>query len=180
MAPIYNPNGNEVSEIVLPNGNTASEVIAPDGSMVASFGPPDSVVSRPDDDNSNSGAYDLGLRFETSQDWPDFQTKLSSNTTTASDEELVIGDTSGGDIATKDISGKSAGDVITFSGINLSANTAYSVYGRTSNSRTYGYRGTPGFPFTSSDGNLTITGGWLDGSENTTAYHIVTVGDITL
>jgi len=32
--PINNPNGNEVSEIVLPNGNTASEVIAPDGSKV--------------------------------------------------------------------------------------------------------------------------------------------------
>jgi len=34
MAPINNPNGNSVSEIVLPNGATASEVIAPDGSRV--------------------------------------------------------------------------------------------------------------------------------------------------
>jgi hypothetical protein len=34
MARINNPNGNEVSEIVLPNGNTASKVIAPDGSTV--------------------------------------------------------------------------------------------------------------------------------------------------
>jgi hypothetical protein len=43
MMPIFNPNGNEVSEIVLPNGNPASEVIAPDGTQV--FGAiPDSVV----------------------------------------------------------------------------------------------------------------------------------------
>ena len=33
---IYNPDGSEVSEIVLPDGSTASEVIAPDGSVVFS------------------------------------------------------------------------------------------------------------------------------------------------
>lgn len=42
--PIFNPNGNQVSEIVLPNGNTASEVVAPDGSVV--FGIPDSAIYR--------------------------------------------------------------------------------------------------------------------------------------
>jgi hypothetical protein len=41
--PIFNPNGNEVSEIILPDGSTASEVIAPDGSTVFSA-IPDSVV----------------------------------------------------------------------------------------------------------------------------------------
>lgn len=48
MAPINNPNGNEVSEIVLPDGATASEVIAPDGSTVFGSAIPDSVVNNMD------------------------------------------------------------------------------------------------------------------------------------
>jgi len=47
MSPsIFNPDGPEVSEIVLPNGATASEVIDPDGNVVFEAGPdiPDSAV----------------------------------------------------------------------------------------------------------------------------------------
>jgi hypothetical protein len=42
--PIYTPDGQEVTEIVLPDGSTASEVVAPDGSVVFDSGPdiPDS------------------------------------------------------------------------------------------------------------------------------------------
>jgi len=46
--PIYTPDGQEVTEIVLPDGSTASEVVAPDGSVVFDAGPdiPDSVVNQ--------------------------------------------------------------------------------------------------------------------------------------
>jgi len=37
--PIYTPDGQEVTEIVLPDGSTASEVVAPDGSVVFEAGP---------------------------------------------------------------------------------------------------------------------------------------------
>jgi len=45
--PIFNPDGPEVSEIVLPDGATASEVIDPDGNVVFEAGPdiPDSGIS---------------------------------------------------------------------------------------------------------------------------------------
>jgi len=44
--PIFNPDGSEVSEIVLPDGSTASQVIGPDGNVVFEAGPdiPDSGV----------------------------------------------------------------------------------------------------------------------------------------
>jgi hypothetical protein len=44
--PIFNPDGSEVSEIVLPDGSTASEVIGPDGNVVFEAGAdiPDSGV----------------------------------------------------------------------------------------------------------------------------------------
>ena len=46
--PIYTPDGQEVTEIVLPDGSTASEVVAPDGSVVFEAGPdiPDSALTQ--------------------------------------------------------------------------------------------------------------------------------------
>jgi len=46
--PIFNPDGSEVSEIVLPDGSTASEVIDPDGNVVFEAEPdiPDSVLTQ--------------------------------------------------------------------------------------------------------------------------------------
>jgi len=57
--PIFNPDGSEVSEIVLPDGSTASEVIGPDGNVVFEAAPDirDSAVSRWtfDDADTESG-----------------------------------------------------------------------------------------------------------------------------
>jgi len=46
--PIFNPDGSEVSEIVLPDGSTASQVIGPDGNVVFEAGPdiPDSEADQ--------------------------------------------------------------------------------------------------------------------------------------
>lgn len=46
MAPFFNPDSAEVSEVVLPDGTTASEVIAPDGSRVFGNVIPDSALSQ--------------------------------------------------------------------------------------------------------------------------------------
>jgi hypothetical protein len=60
--PIFTPDGNEVSEIVLPDGSTASEVIGPDGNVVFEGGPdiPDAVVAQYlfEDDSDPSVAID--------------------------------------------------------------------------------------------------------------------------
>jgi len=46
--PIFNPDGSEVSEIVLPDGSTASQVIGPDGNVVFEAAPdiPDSEANQ--------------------------------------------------------------------------------------------------------------------------------------
>ena len=69
--PIYTPDGQEVTEIVLPDGSTASEVVAPDGSVVFEAGPdiPDSGLLHyyPGDEGSgstltdNEGSADFSL-----------------------------------------------------------------------------------------------------------------------
>jgi hypothetical protein len=59
MAPSFNPDSAEISEIILPDLATASEVIAPDGSTVFSV-IPDSVVSQYqfEDDGDTTTAID--------------------------------------------------------------------------------------------------------------------------
>lgn len=144
---------------------------------------PDSVVSRPDDNNTINNSDNVGLAFSTSQQWPDFQAEISSNTSPASDETLVIGDTNGTDVATKDISGAVAGDIITLSDVNLSANESYSIYIRSSNSRDFGDYDSPSFPYNSSDGNLSITSGWSTaegGAVSFSVFAIKRIGNITL
>jgi len=56
---VFNPDGGEVSEIILPDGTTASEVVAPDGSV--GFDPaPDSAVWQDDFSDGNYDGWDVG------------------------------------------------------------------------------------------------------------------------
>lgn len=140
---------------------------------------PDSVVSRDPDDNQNSSDSNVGLKFSTSQEWTDIQCKLSSNTLTASDETIVVDRVSDGvEIASKDISSLSSGDIVTFNDINLSANTSYYIYNKSSNSRQWGYDSNPSYPYTSSDGNLSIESGYNNVENASNAYALVTIGNI--
>jgi len=142
---------------------------------------PDSMVSRPADEGTGTGDHDEGLRFTVSQAWKDFQARISGKSGTASDETAVIVRSSDGvQIASVDISGNSSHDVITFYDVNLSKGTSYYVYGQTSNSRTKGYR-RANAPYTSSDGNLTIDGGYQNGRVYTgNTWRFVTIGNINL
>jgi hypothetical protein len=175
MAPINTPNGNEVSEIILPNGNTASEVIAPDGTQV--FGAtPDSVVSRPNDDSSDSRSDLFGCQIETSETWPEIGARISANT--ASQTRAYIFRVSDGQLmGDVDISALSAGDTFT---INLDAEL---VSGETYNfvvdaegpSYTRGFLdpNNSSFPYTSSDGNLSIVNGAQGQTGDTTTPNCI-------
>jgi hypothetical protein len=116
MAPINNPNGNSVSEIILPDGSTASEVIAPDGSTVFSA-IPDGLI-----DNFDESIYED--KSNTLTDYYDGDTgsaqRQASVTIGGSDALEVTGGSSGGTKDTQSPSGSglpnypSAGD--TFNG----------------------------------------------------------------
>ena len=141
---------------------------------------PDSVVSRPADDDSGTGSQNEGLKFSVSQDWVDFQAQISSNSETASDETAVIERASDNvQVASLDISSNGPNDVVTFNDINLSSGTSYYIYGQTSNSRVRGFNTSPSFPYASSDGNLTVDVGYQDGSEFASfVWRFVTIGNI--
>jgi hypothetical protein len=157
--PINNPNGNEVSEIVLPNGNTASKVIAPDGSTV--FAAPDSVVSRPVDDSDVSTSSKVGLAITTTVEWPDIGATISSNTVGLSTAYCYrVSD--GSLLGSTDISSLSAGDSFVLEGVNLQpddgtdATTYNIIVDNDGNSYTTGFASGVSVPITSSDGQLTI------------------------
>lgn len=144
---------------------------------------PDSVVSRPDDSGSGNN-QDLGLQFETSQQWPDFQARISANTSPSSTAEMYIEDTGGTEIVAIDISGNSANDIVTLSNADLAANTTYRIVIRTTDDTdiTYGFADAS-YPYTSSDGNLSITAGWDRNAGSTVsdfAYMIKEIGNINL
>jgi hypothetical protein len=123
--PIFNPNGNEVSEIILPDGATASEVIAPDGSTVFS-GIPDSVTSRPDDDNTDtSGSGERGVVIKPSSDFQEVGARISSNTSGVTRAYLYEG-FAVTLLDSKDISNLSTGDAFKLQG-NLTAGENYSI-----------------------------------------------------
>lgn len=144
---------------------------------------PDSVVSRETDGRSSTDSNNAGLRISISQNWSQFQAKLSSNTKTASDEEMVIEQVSDGtELASIDISGLSSGGVVTFDSVNLTKNNDYDIYCRTSKSRQRGFDDDASYPYPSDDGNLRITAGYFNGSVGgfDDAFNIITVGNINL
>jgi hypothetical protein len=94
---------------------------------------------------------------------------------------MVVEDTNGTQIASVDVSDKGSNDVVTFSKINLSAGKTYVIYLKSSNNRDRGYVNTSDFPFVSSDGDLSITGAYFNGSVYTTiTYGISEIGNINL
>jgi len=148
---------------------------------------PDSVVDRPNDNQSQSLTGQYGLRITSAVEWGRIGARISANVsgqTTAylyrvSDGTLLV---------SKDISGLSAGDAFTIDPEpNLqpydgTASTEYNFVldaggnswtaGRLSNNDT-------SYPYTSSDGDLEIING-ANGTSSTAAaaYSLVEIGDI--
>ena len=144
------------------------------------YGIPDTSVSRPEDDESGSN-NELGLEFTISQDWANIDFRVSANTPLDGGvEEFVLEDSSNNNIKTKDVTSRSAGDVVTFEDVDLSAGTYY-IYLQSSDGSDvdYGRYSSPDYPYTSSDGNMEITAGYSGGSTvSTFAYSISEIGNL--
>ena len=111
---------------------------------------PDSVVSRPDDNDSGSVTSDHGLAIEFAESFDKFGARISNNTsgvTTARGR-----DPNGDVIDSTDVSNLSSGDAFTLSG-DFRANTEYQVIlNADGNSFTVGLRNdATAYPYTSTD-----------------------------
>lgn len=136
---------------------------------------PDSVVSRSSDNGSFSGG-DRGISIQSTVDWPSIEIKISSNTSGQTDANIY--DSSENLLYNKDISDKSAGDVVLLD-YELSANTTYYLTIDGPSDYTAGYHDSASFPIPSSDGQLEITGAVQIGDSTNASFNIVTVGNIS-
>lgn len=123
---------------------------------------PDSVVSRPSDNNSynNTNGSPRGVRIQTDVDWNKIGAKLSNNVSGAT-RAYVYRISDGQNLGDVNISSLSAGGAFT---INLSeplvSGETYSfVVDAEGSGYTQGYYDAPSFPYTSGDGNISITNG---------------------
>lgn len=138
---------------------------------------PKTSVSRPADDLDAERTVTCGLKFATSQSWTKIQGRYSNGTANATKAYLT--DTNQTVIETVDVSGLTSGDVFTFSQANLSKNTSYYMYmDAEGSSFSGGFYSEPRFPYTSSDGNLEITAGLLDGEEQGSIFNISCISEI--
>jgi len=184
MSPPINIDGSQVSGITI-DGTSVSEVTV-DGDVVFSA-IPDSVVVRDPDDRSSSSSTSYGIRIETDVEWPKIGAELSGNVSGPTrayihrvSDGLLMGDT--------DISGLGAGD--TFA-INLdnplqphdgTDATRYNcVIDAEGSSYTYGADDNPSFPYTSSDGDLTMVSSAFNetgSSGNNDTYNLLKIGNV--
>jgi len=178
--PIRDGSGNDIGAIRLGDGSEISEVRTGAGDVLFSA-IPDTVVSRPADNNSGGGqSKAFGIRIQTSQEWPEIDVKISSNSVNLTKAELYrVSDGFLKDDVS--LSALSPGEVATFDNAGLSANTKYNIVADAQGSSfTFGFT-RPSFPFTSADGNLSIIAG-AAGPQGTTgggeAACFVTVGNI--
>jgi len=139
---------------------------------------PDSVVSRPADNNDASTTGNLGIEISISQDWPSIGCQISSNVSGFSTARIY--DSSESFIDSVNISSLSAGDTFTFDNVNLTSGSNYILtINNDGSTYTTGYFDSPSTPYTSSDGNLSIVDGRrLDSGTTSALPNIVTVGDI--
>jgi len=112
---------------------------------------PNSVVSRPADDDWASSSGPDGLRIETKSEWPSIGAKLSANTSNVTDAVLTrVSD--GTEIDRIDVSNLGAGDTFTFDNVDLAANETFDMeLENTSGDFANGYNTSVSFPYTTAD-----------------------------
>jgi hypothetical protein len=147
---------------------------------------PDSVVSRPaDDDSFTPTSSARGLVIEPSQDWPDIGARISSNTSGLT-RAYIYQFSDGTLLNDTDISALSSGDSFTIAGVDLQAGTKYSFVADDADGDgeyTGGWYDSASFPYTSDDGNLSIVAS-IDGGNVTTegnsthAYQFSEIGNV--
>lgn len=129
---------------------------------------PDSVVPRPDDDNTASFSNARGVRIDTSQEWPEFYGEISS--LGSGYTRAYIYRVSDGQLLDDiDVSSNSAGDVIKWPNAGLSANETYNVVmdAEGGSWTAAAYTGTKNIPYESSDGYLKIIDGAVNAQSTT-------------
>jgi len=182
--PIRDGAGNDIGAIRLGDGTEISEVRTGAGDVLFSA-IPDSVVSRPADNNSGSASGRLGTIISTQVEWPEIQARISSNSSgfsTAHVEKLDSNNNVLSTIASVGISNLSAGDVVTFDESDLSENlTPSNDYAIVFDSgATSGNLTAASFPFTSPDGDLSMINGFNSGSAQGDALSFNEIGNINL
>jgi len=179
--PIRDGLGNDIGAIRLGDGTEISEVRTGAGDVVFSSAIPDTVVSRPNDNNSQNTPTKGGVRINTSQSWPSIGGKISNNMSGATRAQIfrvsdgvLMGET--------DISSLGDGDTFTVENVDLAANETYNfVLDAEGSSFTQGFlfADDSNFPYTSSDGNLEIVNGAEgDTGTNRATIALTKVGDI--
>lgn len=141
---------------------------------------PDSVVSRPADNTSASQSSERGLAIEVaSNKWTEIGARIGSKSSGFT--RGYVRESDGTVVTSVDISGKSAGDTVTFRDVNLSANTTYYIdMDAEGSSYTIGAYGSPSYPYESDDGEISITAGSFDGTSESsgTAWGYEEVGNV--
>jgi len=116
---------------------------------------PDTSVSRPADDDVATLSQPFGAELSLSQDWPDFDCRISTNTAGLTTAYLY--DANKNLISDIDISSAAAGDVVTFSDVGLAGGNNYRILADGGGSNyDLGHLNGPSFPYQSGDGNLEI------------------------
>ena len=177
--PIRDGSGNDIGSIRLGDGSEISEVRTGAGDVLFSA-IPDSVVSRPNDGRTFSESDRRGVKFDTSEEWPSIQGEISQNT--ANVTTAYVTKTDGTIIQSVSISGLSAGDVFTFQDIGLSSGTYYMMIDAGGSNYDQGARENLSYPFSDSDGDLTLEAGVFNSgsNENQDCYNIKQLGNINL
>ena len=140
---------------------------------------PDSVVSRPDDNDDFSTDDERGLEIETKAEWPSIAARISNNTSGAT--RAYLRETDETLIQDVDISGKSSGDIVVFEDVNLDETATYWItHDAEGGSYTAGFSdGATDYPYTSDD--IDITGRVLIGGDppvqNNAAAHWNDIGN---
>jgi hypothetical protein len=176
--PIRDGSGNSIGSIRLGDGTEIAEVRTGAGDVLFSA-IPDSVVSRPADNNQGSLTGKFGVRINSDVKWPSIGAELSSNYSGGS--TAYIYRVSDGQLKGQtDISGLAAGDTFTIKNVNLAANTDYNfVLDNNGSVFSNGNFDSPSLPITSSDGDLSIINGGA-GKQSTSGSlsNFVRVGNV--
>jgi len=164
------------------NGELRGTPIFPHVSATGSTTPEDKV-SREPNDNTFFFAADAGLVFTTSREWPDFQARIGNRNEITSNSRVVIEEKIENgriEIASKDISSKSVGDVVTVRNVNLSADGKYFILLRADIDRSLGRFGQPTFPYESGNGLKIISSFSFNDPTSFNALVFEEIGNINL
>ena len=150
MPPIRKGDGTPVAPKGISQVRTGDGRILFDGPAI-----PDSVVTRPEDDDTVDRSGESGLEIETKAEWPSIGARISSNTSGVTDAYLREDD--GSLIDNVDISDLSSGDAFTFDDVDLNPDTKYRItVDADGDGFTNGFRsGETDYPYESDDVHIT-------------------------